>query len=220
MHIIRETWKIAFPAVLVAAIVVGCSKHEDEPPAVVPPTPTKAASPAAGGSVTPKPANQGVKPASKPVLTKPAVPRPTPLSPVEAAREIAALESAYVANPDFGNRVETIYKIADHDSPESITALGRIFQQEKDPDLKTEVLDSLFDIDGQDDRKVAILTAAAGADQPKDVRESAIDALGDIEPKFAVPILQSLTNDSDEEIRDAAKDQIEQLQAEAAQQKP
>jgi hypothetical protein len=222
---IRETWKLALPAFLSVAILIGCSKTEEEPaPPVTPPVKKSTPAPPTD-SVKPKPTTPAVRPTvppSKsvmPPLTKPVAPPAPTLSPAEAAREIAALESTYVATPDFSKRVQTIYKISDLGTPEAITVLGRLFHQEKDSDLKTEVIDSLFDIDGLDERKIAILTAGAGADQPKNVRESAIDALGDIEAKYALPILQSLASDPDEDIRDAAKDQIEMLQAEQALQK-
>ncbi|MEI6085599.1 MAG: HEAT repeat domain-containing protein [Verrucomicrobiota bacterium] len=204
---------------MAAAVVVGCSKTEEVPPEPVTPPVKQAVPPKPVGTTMPKPAPVTAKPNTPPV-SRPAGLLPAPLTPADAAREVAALEAGYIANPDFSKRVEAIYKISDLATPEAITVLGRLFHMEKDPDLKIEVIDSLSDIDEMDDRKIAILTAAAGADQPKDVRESAIDGLGDLEPKYALPILQSLVNDSDEDIRDAAKDQIEQLQAEQALQKP
>ena len=212
MDNIRASWKISLAAALVAAVVVGCGKSEEVKPPAPAPAPVRQTEPA-------KPASPVAKPMAAPA-PKPAV-APSVQAPAdELPQKPAALEAAYAANPDFSKRVEVIYKISDLGTPEAITSLGRLFQGEKDPDLKTEILDSLSDVDGLDDRKVAILTTAAGADQPKDVRQSAIDGLGELEPKYALPILQSLVSDPDEEIQDAAKDQIEQLQSEPALQKP
>ena len=85
---------------------------------------------------------------------------------------------------------------------------------ESDPELKTEVLSLLADIDNQDEQKIAILSVAVHADQPKEVREAAIDAITDLEsPQRGLAILQSLANDPDSEIRDDVKDAIEQVQA-------
>jgi HEAT repeat protein len=98
-------------------------------------------------------------------------------------------------------------------------ALGGLFQTEKDNDLKTEILDSLFDIDGQEDRKAALLAVGAGSDQAKDVRQSAIDGLSNLDPKVAIPILQSLAGDPDPDIRELAKDTIDQLQTQNTLQK-
>ena len=78
---------------------------------------------------------------------------------------------------------------------------------------KTEILDAPSDVDGQDDQKVVILSAAVSPDQAKDVRQSAIDALTNIEAHKSLPILQALVNDSDSDISDSAKDAIEQVKA-------
>ncbi|MCG3150210.1 MAG: hypothetical protein PCFJNLEI_03690 [Verrucomicrobiae bacterium] len=216
MDNIGMKWKMTLCVAVAAAVLVGCGKKEEEPvapvaPSVQPPAQSKPASP----------------PPAKPAVPTPNLPKsggftaiPAPVPTGDEVQQATQLEAAYMANPDFTKRVETIYKISDLGTAAALTSLGRIFHTEKDPDLRIEVVDSLFDFDELDDRKVAILTAAAGADQPKEVRESAIDALGDLEPKFALPILQSLLSDPDEEIRDQAKDQIELLQAEQALQKP
>jgi hypothetical protein len=191
----------------VAVLIAGCSKQEEAPPPASPKTEQpKSAAPA----TTAKPA------AVAPTGT---VPPPAVTTSGTPAQEAAALETAYVSNPDFSARVETIYKLTDSGTPEAIASLGRLFHMEKDNDLKTEILDALFDIDGQDEKKAALLAAGAGADQPKDVRESAIDGLEDIDAKHALPILQALATDPDEEIRDLAKDAIESLQTAEAQQK-
>jgi len=125
-------------------------------------------------------------------------------------QQILQYEGAYRTNADFSARVELIYKVSDVGTPEAVLAMGRIFFSETDPELKTEVLNLLADIDGQTDNKLAILTAGIGHDQPKEVREEAIDALTDIEPPGrALPLLQSLLNDPDTEIREAATDAID-----------
>jgi len=202
--------KLLAPALVVALLITACSKSEEHAPA--PPQPA----PAATDSTQPAPAAAAV-PSSKPVEAVAPTAQPTPLTPVTtpsggAAQVAASLEAAYIANPEFGARVETIYKLTDASTPEAIASLGRLFHMEKDPELKTEILDSLFDIDGQDERKAALLAAGAGADQPKEVRLSAIDGLEDVDAKYALPILQAMASDPDEEIREAAKDAIEMLQ--------
>jgi HEAT repeat protein len=137
-----------------------------------------------------------------------------PQTELPPATQIAHFEAEYLTNADFSARAELIYKISDVGTPEAIPALGRIFASENDTELKTEVLSLLADIDNQDDQKLAILSAAVGADQPKDVREAAIDALTDLEsPQRGLPILQSLSNDPDAEIRDAVKDAVALVQS-------
>jgi hypothetical protein len=207
MRHLRMTTKLFVPMLATALVFAACSKQETPPEQK--PEPSK---PEAGKTTeTPKPATA---PAASPSVAKPTMP-PTsmPQPSADATKAATDLESSYVSNPDFSVRVQVIYKLSDLATPEAISALGRVFQTEKDPDLRTEVLDSLYDIDGLDDKKAVVLAAGAAADQPKEVRESAIDGLGDIDAKQALPILQALLNDPDPEIREAAKDAIEQLQA-------
>ena len=131
-----------------------------------------------------------------------------------AAAEIAGLEIDYRNNTEFTRRVELIYKITEVGTAEAIPALGRIFAGETDTELKTQVISSLADIDGQDDQKVAFLSAAVSGSQPKEVREAAIDAMTDLEaPQKGVPVLQSLSADPDSEIRDDVKDALDQITA-------
>ena len=212
--------RIAMIAALVA--LAACGRKEEATPAQ-PATPSKPAP-----AIKPAPAKT---PANPPSHSKPPVPvavtnnavshtLPT-IAQIRAGGEKALpeLEAAYASNPDFAKRVEAIYQISDKGTPEAVATLGRLFHVEKDPDLKIEILSSLFDFDGLDDRKITILGAGIAADQPKEVREEAIDSLGDVDSKYALPLLQSLLSDPDEEIREAAKDQIELLHAESAMQK-
>jgi len=198
--------KLSIQTLLAMVLRASCSK-EEAPPASVEKPPARKVEPATPAPEPAAPAS--VKPAALPTATAPA-PAPAPTG--GDLPQAAALESSYVSNPDFTARVDSIYKLTDLGTPEAIASLGRLFHAEKDTELKTEILDALFDIDGQDERKIAILAAGAGADQPKEVRQSAIDALEDGEAKYARPILQSLVSDPDADISEAAKDALESLQ--------
>ena len=195
-------------ALSLALALGACSKSEEQPAASSPP-------PEPGKKIQPAPSTTPA-PAPKPSVGAPKPAPATPATGAEVTQSPSALEAAYISNPDFNARVETIYKLADVGSPESIGSLGRLFHMEKDSDLKTEILDSLFDIEGQDDSKVALLAAGASTDQPKEVRESAIDALEDVKPALAIPILKALVGDPDPEISEAAKAALETVQDEQA----
>ena len=211
MQLPKMTVKLFGPTLAAILMFAACSKQEPQPERK--PEPPK---PVANKTVeVPKPV---AAPPATVSATKPPPPTAPPAQPVvpssvDVAQQAAQLESSYVSNPDFSARVQLIYKLSDLDSVAAVSSLGRIFQMEKDPDLRIEVLDSLYDIEGSDDKKAAILAAGAAADQPKEVRESAIDGLSDLDPKKALPILQALVSDRDEDIREAAKDAIEQLQS-------
>ena len=215
MHTGRDILKFVAVTGLVAAVWTGCSKPEEAVPAQpamvpqkterTPELPRTAAPASAGKALAPTQSTAAM------VTTKPDAEEATPTAP--------ELEKNYLANPDFTERVQVIFQLSDLGSVDALGVLGRLFQKEQDPDLRVQILNSLFDIEGQDDKKSALLAAGVATNQPKDVRDSAIDALGDIEAKRAVPILQSLLNDTDEDIREHAKDIIEQLQTQDAQQK-
>jgi HEAT repeat protein len=195
-------------------LAVGCSRRKSEqvpaPSSEATASATNAAAPAhatANGPVT----SISPLPTNLPTLPSP--------STAENTMQVESLENSYKSNLDFSTRVDVIYKLSDIGTAEAISVLGRLFHLEHDTDLRVEILDSLFDFEGSDDKKAAIFAAGAAAGQPKEVREAAIDGLGDIEPHLAIPILQALLSDPDEEIRDDAKDAIEQLQSQMAQPK-
>ena len=105
-----------------------------------------------------------------------------------------------------------IYDLTSIESPATIDAVGRLFAYEPDPELKVELINSLSDIDGENDKKLAILTSALRPDQPKDVRLEPIDAIAETEDKRGIQILQGILQDPDEDIRESAQDSIDQLQ--------
>ena len=131
--------------------------------------------------------------------------------------QVRQAESDYHNTPDFQKRVVILYNLSSVESPETIDAVGRLFLNEQDKELKIELLNSLTDIEGENDKKLTILSAAIRADQPKDVRSEAIDGMTNMEDKRAIQVLQGLLNDPDQEIREAAQDAIEQLQEDTAQ---
>ena len=129
-----------------------------------------------------------------------------------ADKEAAALEKDYMATTDFAGKIEMLYKISDLATGNAVDTLSRLFFQEKDADMKIQIIDAIGDIEGFKEKKLALLTSAVKTDQPQDVRESAINTLGDIEDARAIPILQSLLNDPDEDIRTNAEDTMKLLQ--------
>jgi len=207
--------QLVFAAALaaVALAAAGCSKKESETP---PPPPVS--------TTIQKPQSPTVPPL--PAVTTP-TPTPTEAAATnpagaddEAAAQVKKLESDYQNTQDFQKRVVILYDLSSTESPDTIDAIARLFLNEKDPELKVELINSLTDIDGQKDKKLAILSSAVRGDQPKDARLEAIDGMADVEDKRAIQILQAFANDPDEEIRDAIKDTIEQLQTVTTEAQP
>jgi hypothetical protein len=205
----------------VVMIVTGCSKKEPEttppPSAAEPTTAAKTESPSPAESEPLPPVE--VKP--MPPVKVPAIPTAVPSAaqeetPEQLAAQVAQFETDYHNTPDFQKRVVIIYNLTSVESPATIDAVTRLFLSEHDTELKVELVNSLMDIDGENDKKLTVLSGAIRPDQPKDVRLEAIDGLADTEDKRAIQLLQGLLGDSDEEIRESAQDAIEQLQEQPA----
>jgi hypothetical protein len=197
--------------------LVGCSKPESEE--TLPPKPVttkKIEFPAP----TNLPSAQPAMSVPEAAATSTSAVAPEEGSPAEAAAQVKQFEADYQATADFQKRVVVIYNLSSVDSPDTIDTIGRLFLNEADKELKIELVNSLLDIDGQNDKKLAILSTAIRGDQPKDVRLEGIDGMGDTEDKRAIQILQGMLTDPDEDIREAAQDTIDQLQTDVAQPQP
>jgi hypothetical protein len=194
---------------------VGCSKKETEQPVPPPATTTIDTS----EPLSPRPTAPGTtasvtsgQPVASAVISATNSPTGDEETPAQLAAQVKKLEEDYKDTPDLQKRVSIIFDLSSNESTGAVDAVGRLFLNEKEQDLKIELIDSLNDIDGQNDKKLAILNSGLRADQPKEVRMEAIDAIGDVEDKRGIQVLQVYAADPDEEIRDAVKDAIEQLQ--------
>jgi HEAT repeat protein len=118
----------------------------------------------------------------------------------------------YEATHDSSDRAEIIDELGDEETADALKVLGRLFQIETDPELKNEILAATNGIEGQTEGKLLIIGAALKPTQPADVRDAAIDVLQGLDDSRAIPVWQTLLNDTDPEIRSVAKAQIAQLQ--------
>jgi len=193
-------------AVVVALAMVGCPQHRST--SEEPQTPPKSVSHAPRVNTPPPSVFSETSPSKTGTTSTVSVVE----DPKLIAKEAAELETDYMAKTEFADKVETLYKISDLATGEAMDTLTRLFLQEKDTDMKTQIIDAMGDIEGFKEKKLALLTTAIKADQPQDVRESAINALGDIEDSRVIPILQSLSGDPNEDIRSEAEDAIKLLQ--------
>jgi hypothetical protein len=201
--------------VVLACAGAGCSKQEATPAPPPPPlTITKAAPPPPSSTVdvVPTPPPEAFAPTSPPVADEE--------TQAQLAAEVKQLESDYQNTTDFQKHVVIIYSLSSNESTDTIDAVSRLFLGEKDQELRIEMINSLTDIQDQNDKKLAILSSALQADQPKEVRLAAVDGMGDVQDNRAIQVLQGFVNDPDEDVRDAAHDTIEQLQTAVAQPPP
>jgi hypothetical protein len=125
----------------------------------------------------------------------------------------SVLEKDYYSTTNVDVKMDIISNLSDIGTREAVEAMGRLFQTEKDTDLKVEILSDLSFVDGSDTEKLAIYKIGVKADQPHEVRKEAIDGLSDIEDLRAIPILQELTRDKNSEISDDARNALELVQS-------
>jgi hypothetical protein len=135
-----------------------------------------------------------------------------PDNPASEIKPLPVLEKEYLATTNTDARLDLIMDIAEMPGPEAVKALTRLFEQEKDMDLKVDLLDSLLGIEGAKEEKLIMLTMGARQGLPVEVRQSAIDGLIDLDDQRVIPILNGLLNDPDAEIREGAQDAIEMIQ--------
>lgn len=93
--------------------------------------------------------------------------------------------------------------------PEVAQALGTMFHEETGVELKTDLLDKLSDL--EDPAAFRQIVQGLDPKQPDEVRVAAISALEDLGDPQAIPVLQQLLSDSDQDVREAAQDALEQL---------
>jgi hypothetical protein len=203
---------VATAVAVILFAVVGCSKKESQETPLPPPSVTTLPATQPRPALPPSATTNGAATTSA-AATDTNQASGDDQSQAELAAEVKKLETDYQNTPDFQKRVTLIYELSSNDDgADVIDALAHLFLNEKDQELKIELVNSLSDVDGQNDKKLAILSTAMRADEPKEVRLEAIDGMGDVEDKRGIQILQGFLNDPDEDIKQAAQDTIEQLQ--------
>jgi len=88
-------------------------------------------------------------------------------------------------------------------------ALGSMFAIEQSVIIKNSILDELSALG--DSSVLEQVTVGLSPSQPLEVRDEAISILQELGDKRAIPTLQPLLADPDENIRDAARDAINSL---------
>lgn len=149
------------------------------------------------------------------LMPTPANPNPNQIEKddVPVAKPLPALESDYTATTNRDTRLDIMMDIAETPGAETVRTLARLLETETDPDLKVDLIDSLLGIEGHTDEKLAMLTQGVRTGLPKEVRLSAVDGLIELNDPRTVAVFNGMLNDPDEEIREAAKDALEMLQA-------
>jgi hypothetical protein len=135
--------------------------------------------------------------------------QPTPGADETPAQTAGSLRQKFLSTQDANERTAILQALGELDNAEAIAVLGFLFQNERDEELKLDMLATLEQMEVPNAPKMPILTAALRPEQPQSVREEAIDVLAELDEPGALQTLQSLTTDPNPEIRDAAKDALE-----------
>jgi len=123
----------------------------------------------------------------------------------------STLQQKFFNTENPNERREIVFALGDLNSVEATAVLGTLFQNERDEKLKIDILATIEQMEVPDSHKVSIMIAAARPEQPQEVREEAIDVLADLEDPAVLPMLQMLTSDPNAEIRQAAKEALDDI---------
>jgi HEAT repeat protein len=112
---------------------------------------------------------------------------------------------------DRSTMASDVAKLADAGvpKPQIASTLGYMFRDENSVEVKTDILDELGDLD--DPAAFDQIVQGLDQHQPDEVRTAAIQALDSLGDKRAIPLLQPLLADRDEDIRDAAQSATDSL---------
>jgi hypothetical protein len=132
---------------------------------------------------------------------------PSPSSSVAGTeRSLAELEREFLSNGEKDTQLEAVAQIAGHNTEAAVESLARIFSRVRDSEVKESILARLADIDPEA-APVARITLLERAlfGQPRSVRLTAVDLLGQSEdPRALLALRRAAREDSDKLIREAA----------------
>jgi hypothetical protein len=93
--------------------------------------------------------------------------------------------------------------------PQIASALGSLFRDETSVEVKTDILNELGNL--EDPSAYNAIVAGLDRHQPDEVHAAAIEELGFLGDKRAIPLIQPFLTDRDEDVRDAARSAIDSL---------
>lgn len=128
----------------------------------------------------------------------------------EAVQLIAEFES----DQDEARRIEIVFQFAANGSEPARSKIVQLYHEPPSPRLKLELVHALSLMEEGDlDFALLLLRDAAGPGQPVELRQAAIETLGDIDEPRTLPVWRALANDPDADIRKTAAQAIEYNEA-------
>jgi HEAT repeat protein len=148
-----------------------------------------------------------------PPASTPAAPLPAPAAPVrtdiekrERVADPGELQSRYLATEDVSARAEIVANLWEIGTPVAVEILRGLFATERNADLKVDMVSGMVEEEAEPTGgpRWMLLLAAVGTGQPDIVRLVAVQIAAESKDPRAMPLLQGLASDGDEEVREAA----------------
>ena len=144
-------------------------------------------------------------PANHTTVSSPANTAAAPDAASAPAQQVAVLTGQFRKATAFDDRFDLALQIGAAGTAEAVAALEQLFHEEKDKDLRVELINALMGMTGCKDERLRFLQAGLLPDQPVEVREAAMDGLVDLEDARALPLLAGLLNDPNPKIQALAR---------------
>jgi hypothetical protein len=203
----KRTFPVWMALAACAGVLAGCSKSgpsgtETSLPATQPQT----------SSPTPGVISEAsaLEPAAPPAVTTNAASADPPAD-ASAGPSLGALTREFQAAASFDDRFDAALRIGALGTAEAITTLEQLFRQEKDQELRVELINALIGCSGFKTERLRFLKLGVDRDQPAEVREAAIDGLVDLQDASALPVLEALFTDPDAAVAALARQSHELL---------
>lgn len=126
----------------------------------------------------------------------------------ESVAQLASIEQRYLAFADPETRIELMGEVTAAENPVAVELLGRLFQNERDADLKVALLAAVMVQEEQPAERLAVFAGGLWPLQPQSVRFMAVEGLAALRTPAAIQMLQGLQFDADREIRAAAAEAL------------
>ena len=130
----------------------------------------------------------------------------------EAVEEARQLIAEFEGDRDEARRIEIVFQLAANGSPGARSKLEDLYRSPPTPRLKLEIVNALTFVEPQHlEFALAVLGDAIGTEQAPELRETALDALREIEDPRTIDVWRRIANDPDADFREAATQAIKYL---------
>ena len=127
--------------------------------------------------------------------------------------QLTEITQSYAQTPPFEDKLELIERLREMPSPATFRVATQLFAAEEDPELQGFLLDAVMSMEelGLAEEQLAFLADSLRRQWPNEVRVRLVDSMVDLADRRAIPLLEPLVNDPDEEVRAAAVGGLEIL---------